>query len=141
PFRGWVVVLGAIALLRWPIMARYMRAEVYKMKENNFIKAAQLINLPDIYILRKHVIPYAFRPVLISFIFGVSTAILAESSLSFLGLGLPANEMNWGKLLSQSRQHFESWWLVLFPGMAIFFTLISLYTIGNAAGKGIAQSA
>lgn len=135
PFKGWVVVMFAIALLRWPVMARYMRAEVYKMKESNYIKAVQVLNLPHAYILRKHIIPYAFRPVMISFIFGVSSAILAESSLSFLGIGLPSDELNWGRLLSQARNHFDAWWLVWFPGAAIFFTLLSLYTIGNAMQK------
>jgi peptide/nickel transport system permease protein len=135
PLQGWVVVMLTIALLRWPSIARYMRAEVFKMKESNYIKAAQIVNIPSLQILRKHIIPYALRPVLISFIFGVSSAILAESSLSFLGIGLPAEEINWGRLLAQSRNHFDAWWLVLFPGCAIFFTLLSLYTIGNAWQK------
>ena len=135
PVKGWFIVLLAIAVIRWPVMARYMRAEIYKMKESNYIKAAQVLNLRDVYILRHHIIPFAFRPVMISFVFGVSSAILAESSLSFLGIGLPAEELNWGRLLAQARNHFDSWWLVLFPGMAIFFTLIALYTIGNAMQK------
>ena len=141
PQKGWLVVLGVIALMRWPVMARYMRAEVFKLKETHYIKSAQVINLPDLHILTKDIIPYAFRPVMISFIFGVSSAILAESSLSFLGVGLPVEELNWGRLLSQSRNHFDAWWLVLFPGFAIFFTLLSLYTIGNAAGKSMVQRA
>ncbi len=135
PVKGWFIVLMAIALIRWPVMARYMRAEVYKMKESNYIRAAQILNLRDVYILRHHIIPFAFRPVMISFVFGVSSAILAESSLSFLGIGMPAEELNWGRLLAQARNHFDSWWLVVFPGMAIFFTLIALYTIGNAMQK------
>ncbi|MDQ3016664.1 MAG: ABC transporter permease [Bacteroidota bacterium] len=135
PVKGWLVVMLAIAFIRWPVMARYMRAEVYKMKESNYIKAAQLLNLPSWKILRHHIIPFAFRPVMISFVFGISSAILAESSLSFLGIGLPSEEVNWGRLLAQARNHFDSWWLVLFPGLAIFFTLLSFYTIGNAMQK------
>ena len=131
PVKGWMVIMGIIALLRWPAMARYMRAEVFKMKEANYIKAAEILNTPSMRILRKQIIPYALRPVMISFIFGVSSAILAESSLSFLGIGLPSDEINWGRLLAQSRNHFAAWWLVVFPGFAIFFTLLSLYTIGN----------
>lgn len=135
PLKGWVVVMLTIALLRWPSMARYMRAEVFKLKESNYIKAAQILNVPSWQILRRHIVPYAFRPVMISFVFGVSSAILAESSLSFLGIGLPTEEINWGRLLAQSRNHFDAWWLVLFPGSAIFFTLLSLYTIGSAWQK------
>ncbi len=137
PVKGWVIVMGAIALLRWPVMARYMRAEVFKIKESNYIKAAQVLNLPHSYIVRQHIIPYAFRPVMISFIFGISSAILAESSLSFLGIGLPAEELNWGRLLSQARNHFDAWWLVFFPGCAIFLTILSFYTIGNAVQKEV----
>lgn len=135
PLKGWVVVMLTIALLRWPSMARYMRAEVYKIKESNYIRAAQILNVPSFQILRRHIVPFAFRPVMISFIFGISSAILAESALSFLGIGLPPEEINWGRLLAQSRNHFDAWWLVMFPGMAIFFTLLSLYTIGNAWQK------
>ena len=131
PLKGWAGVMLVIALLRWPVMARYMRAEVLKMKESQYIKAAQIANIPSVRILQEHIIPYAFRPVMISFIFGVSTAILTESTLSFLGIGLPPEEINWGRLLAQSRQHFEAWWLVVFPGCAIFFTLLSLYAIGT----------
>jgi peptide/nickel transport system permease protein len=132
PVKGWLVITLVIALLRWPVMARYMRAEVFRMKEMNYIRAAQLVNLPDAYILRKHIVPYAFRPVMISFIFGVASAILAESTLSFIGIGLPPEEINWGRLLSQSRNHLDAWWLVVFPGFAIFFTLLSLNAIGDA---------
>lgn len=135
PVKGWVVIMSIIALLKWPSMARYMRAEVFKMRESNYIKAAQIANIPSWQILKTHIIPFAFRPVMVSFIFGVSSAILAESSLSFLGIGLPAEEINWGRLLAQSRNHFDAWWLVMFPGCAIFFTLLSLYTIGNAWQK------
>lgn len=135
PVKGWLVVMGVIALLRWPVMARYIRAEVFRMKEMNYIRAAQVLNLPDSRILAAHVIPFAFRPVMISFIFGIATAILAESSLSFLGIGLPVDELNWGRLLSQARNHFDAWWLVFFPGAAIFFTLLSFYTIGNVLQK------
>jgi peptide/nickel transport system permease protein len=139
PAKGWVVIMFTIALLRWPSMARYMRAEVYKMKEMNYIRAAQILNVPSFQILRRQVIPFAFRPVMISFVFGVSTAILAESSLSFLGIGLPAEENNWGRLLAQSRNHFDAWWLVVFPGLAIFLTLLSLYTIGNEWQKSVSS--
>lgn len=132
PVSGWLVITLVIALLRWPAMARYMRAEVFKIKETNYIKAARITNIPSGRILRQHIVPYALRPVMISFIFGISSAILAESSLSFLGIGLPTDELNWGRLLAQSRSQFEAWWLVLFPGLAIFLTLLSFYTIGNS---------
>src|SRR5690606_3035836 len=124
PAKGWLVVMSVIAFLRWPVMARYMRAEVFKIMETPYIQAVRILNLSSRHILLKHITPYAIRPVLVSFVFGVSSAILAESSLSYLGIGLPAEEINWGRLLAQSRNHFDAWWLVLFPGAAIFFTLM-----------------
>jgi peptide/nickel transport system permease protein len=132
PIKGWFVIMLVIALLQWPSMARYSRAEVFKLRESNFIKAAQVMNLPASWILGKHILPFALRPVMVAFIFGVATAISQESTLSFLGIGLPIEEMNWGKLLAQSRSHFDAWWLMVFPGSAIFLTLLSLYVIGNA---------
>jgi peptide/nickel transport system permease protein len=137
PFKGWLAILLVIALLRWPAMARYMRAEVFRMRELHYIQAAQAINLSAWAIITRHIVPFAFRPVMISFIFGVATAILAESALSYLGIGLPPEQMNWGRLLAQSRSHFDSWWLVVFPGCAIFFTLLSLYVIGNVVQKKV----
>ncbi len=136
PVKGWIVVMLVIALLRWPTMARYMRAEVFKIKAANYFQSAQLLNIPSGQILTRHVVPYALRPVMISFVFGVASAILAESSLSFLGLGMPTDEINWGRLLAQSRNHFSAWWLVVFPGLAIFLTMLSLYTIGNVLEPG-----
>lgn len=135
PYRGWLVIMLIIGFMRWTTIARYMRAEVFKMRETNYIRAARVLNIPSLRILRVQILPYAFRPVMVSFVFGISSAILMESSLSFLGIGLPAEEINWGRLLAQSRGHFEAWWLVVFPGIAIFLTLLSLYGIGNAWQK------
>lgn len=132
PFKGWLAVMLVIAVLRWPAMARYTRAEVLKLKAEPYIMSARLLNLPDRRILWRHIIPYAMRPVLVSFIFGVASAILAESSLSYLGIGLAADELNWGRLLAQARNHFGAWWLVVFPGLAISLTLVALYSIASA---------
>jgi len=132
PLKGWLAVTLVIAVLRWPAMARYTRGEVLKLKAEPYIMTARLMNLPDRRILWRHMVPYAMRPVLVSFIFGVASAILAESSLSYLGIGLAADELNWGRLLAQARNHFSAWWLVVFPGLAITLTLISLYAIAGA---------
>lgn len=132
PVQGWLAVTLVLAGLRWPVMARYMRAEVLKTKSMPHIQSAKLLNLPDRRILWAHIVPYAMRPVLVSFIFGVASAIVAESSLSYLGIGLAADELNWGRLLAQARNHGDAWWLVVFPGAAISMTLIALHVIAES---------
>jgi peptide/nickel transport system permease protein len=132
PVQGWLAVTLVLAGLRWPVIARYMRAEVLKAKSMPHIQSAKLLNLPDRRILWAHIVPYAMRPVLVSFIFGVASAIVAESSLSYLGIGLAADELNWGRLLAQARNHGDAWWLVVFPGAAISITLIALHVIAEA---------
>jgi peptide/nickel transport system permease protein len=132
PVQGWLAVTLVLAGLRWPVMARYMRAEVLKAKSMPHIQSAKLLNLHDRRILWSHIVPYALRPVLVSFIFGVASAIVAESSLSYLGIGLAADELNWGRLLAQARNHGDAWWLVVFPGAAISMTLIALHVIAES---------
>ena len=131
PVQGWLAVMLVLAGLRWPVMARYMRAEVLKARTMPHIQSAKLLNLHDRRILWSHIVPYAMRPVLVSFIFGVASAIVAESALSYLGIGLAADELNWGRLLAQARNHGDAWWLVVFPGTAISMTLIALHVIAE----------
>ncbi|MEC8611066.1 MAG: ABC transporter permease subunit, partial [Bacteroidota bacterium] len=81
----------------------------------------------------KHALPNALAPVFVSIAVGVASAILIESSLSFLGIGVPDDVVTWGSLLNLGRQEFEAWWLVMFPGFAIFITI----TIYNLIGEGL----
>ncbi|MFT5764945.1 MAG: peptide/nickel transport system permease protein, partial [Saprospiraceae bacterium] len=78
----------------------------------------------------------ALTPVLISIAFGVAGAILTEASLSFLGIGMPTDEVTWGKILNLSRANISSWWLAIFPGFAIFITV----TIFNLIGEGLTDA-
>lgn len=135
PWKGWLLVTIVIGFLKWPVIARYTRAEVLKIKTAPYIKAVQLMNFPSNMILRSYILPYAIRPVMVSFIFGVASAIVAESSLSFLGLGMPVHELNWGRLLAESRHHTSAWWLIIFPGMAISGLILSLYVLGSVWEK------
>lgn len=135
PWKGWLMVTLVIAFLKWPTIARYTRAEVMKLKTTSYVRSARLLNFPSFMILKDYVIPYAVRPVMVSFIFGVASAIVAESSLSFLGLGMPVHELNWGRLLAESRHHASAWWLIVFPGLAIFGLILSLYVVGSVWEK------
>jgi peptide/nickel transport system permease protein len=120
-----------IGFIRWPTIARYVRAEVMKVKSMGYIKSAETLGLSRSQIVFRHMLPNALSPVLVTIAFGFSSAILVESALSFLGLGLSIEEMSWGKLLNQARSDFDAWWLVFFPGMMIFLTIYVFNRIGS----------
>ncbi len=129
PSLYYVVLL--IGLLRVPTIIRYVRAEALKLRDKNFIDAARVIGLSGNQIVNRHIIPNAMGPVLITVAFGIGGAVLLESGLSFLGIGLSIDQMSWGKLLSSARGNFSAWWLAVLPGSAIFLTVAIFNKIGE----------
>jgi len=129
------VIMGIIGLTGWTGIARFIRAELLKVRNLEFIEAAHSLGFSNWHILFRHAIPNALSPVLISIAFGIAGAILTESTLSFLGLG-PADTVTWGQLLSYARQIPQAWWLAIFPGFAIFITV----TIFNLIGDGLTDA-
>ena len=125
-----VVIIGFTS---WTGMARFMRAEMMKIKEMEYIQAAKVLGFSWKRIIFKHAIPNGLAPVFTAAAFGVASAILVESGLSFLGIGVPDDVVTWGKLLSSGKEEFEASWLVIFPGLAIFFTV----TAYNLLGEGL----
>lgn len=128
-------VMGALGVLGWTGIARLTRGEFLKLRESQFALAARASGLSDARIIFRHLVPNALAPVLVSATFGVADAILTESALSFLGFGVPPPTASWGELLSQSQRLAASgiWWLVVFPGLAIFITV----TAFNLVGEGL----
>ena len=124
------VIMGIIGLTGWTGIARFIRAELLKVRSLEYIEAANSLGYSNAHILFKHAIPNALSPVLISIAFGIAGAILTESTLSFLGLG-PADTVTWGQLLSYARQIPQAWWLAIFPGFAIFVTVTTFNLIGD----------
>lgn len=122
-----------IGLTSWTGIARLMRAEVLRIKQMEFIQAGKVMGYSNSRLILKHVIPNGLGPIFVSFAFGVASAILVESGLSFLGIGVPDDVITWGSMLSLGREEFEAWWLVLYPGFAIFITI----TIANLIGEGL----
>ncbi|NND31695.1 MAG: ABC transporter permease [Saprospiraceae bacterium] len=120
-----------ISLIRWTGFARFIRAEVIKIKARDYITAAKISGLSNWKIATKYILPEAFGPLIVVFAFGVSSVILLESTLSFLGIGLPVNEVTWGTLLGQAKQNPNAWWLALFPGLCILLLVLSLNLIGD----------
>ena len=84
--------------------------------------------------------PNVLLPAITAITMGVASAILAESALSFLGVGVPGDVVTWGSLLNEGRQNFSAWWLVLFPGLAIFLTVTSVNIIGDALSEAVDSS-
>jgi len=124
------VIMGIIGLTGWTGIARFIRAELLKVRNLEYIEAANSLGYSNAHILFRHAIPNALSPVLISIAFGIAGAILTESTLSFLGLG-PADTVTWGQLLSYARQIPQAWWLAIFPGFAIFITVTTFNLIGD----------
>ncbi len=130
--RSLYIMMVIIGLTSWPGYARYVRAEFLRLREQDFVQAAVASGLPLASILFRHILPNAVAPVLVAASFGVASAILAEATLSFLGLGL-VDDPSWGQMLNQAVQSSTfNWWLALFPGGAIFLTVFSYNLIGEA---------
>ncbi|MDD5644695.1 MAG: ABC transporter permease [bacterium] len=125
-------IMAVIGLTGWPGVARLMRGEILKIKNIEYVQSARSAGVSSIRIIFRHILPNAIGPVLVSATFGIAGAILIESSLSFLGFGVQPPTPSWGEILSQAKQYL-SWWLVVFPGIAIFVTV----TAFNLVGEGI----
>jgi peptide/nickel transport system permease protein len=126
-----VAVAGVIAVVGWTSVARLVRAEILKLRELEFVLAARAAGLGELRILFAHVLPNALTPVLIAFAFAVSSGILTESSLSFLGLGVRVPFPSWGSLVSESARP-ETWWMWVFPGLFIFVTVVAFNAAADA---------
>ncbi|MFI5220335.1 MAG: ABC transporter permease [Bacteroidia bacterium] len=122
-----------IGLTFWTDIARLTRAEFLKLRNIEFIEAARSLGYSKRRIIFRHALPNGIAPALVAISFGIASAILAESALSFLGIGVPQDMVTWGSLLAQGRENFNAWWLVIFPGFAIFITV----TVYNLIGDGL----
>jgi peptide/nickel transport system permease protein len=128
-----LIVMAVIGLTGWTGLARLVRAEFLSLKKRDYVEAGRALGAGDIRIIFKHILPNALSPVYVSAILGVGGAILIESSLSFLGLGVQIPTPSWGNILTAGMHYIESaWWLMLFPGLAILITVLSYNIVGEA---------
>jgi peptide/nickel transport system permease protein len=136
--RNIYLIMAVIGLTSWPGYARYLRAEFLKLRNQDFVQAAEACGLPLWSILFKHMLPNGVAPLLVAASFGIASAILAEATLSFLGLGV-VDEPSWGGMLNQAVGPGGSFaaWLATFPGLAIFFTVFAYNLIGEALRDAI----
>jgi peptide/nickel transport system permease protein len=127
-------IMAVIGLTSWMGVARLVRAEILSIKEREFILAALAEGAGHTRIILRHVLPNALAPVLVSATLGVAGAILTESALSFLGIGVQPPTPSWGNMLTAGKDNLEyAWWLSVFPGLAILVTVLGY----NLLGEGI----
>ncbi len=128
--RNIILVVG---LANWVAYARVARAETLAVREKTYVDAARSLGLPSVGIMVRHILPNVSASLIVVATFGVAGAILTEAGLSFLGLGVPLHIPSWGGMLAEGRQFVDTrYWLALFPGAALFVTVMGINLLGDA---------
>jgi peptide/nickel transport system permease protein len=129
----WYIMI-IIGLTGWMGVARMVRAETLSIREMDYIMAARCIGCSDMRVIFRHILPNAVAPALVAATLGIAGAILTESALSFLGIGVQPPTPSWGNILTSGKDYIEfAWWLSLFPGLAILVTVLAY----NLLGEGV----
>ena len=129
---GAIKVTGAIAIVRIPIYARLVRGSVLSVKEKEYIEACRALGVRDPWILFRHVLPNCLAPIIVTTTLGIATSIIVEATLSFLGLGTQPPTPSWGWDLKANVSFIQAnAWLALFPGLAIFVTVLGFNLFGD----------
>lgn len=128
-------IMAVIGCTSWTGIARLTRAEFIKLRGSEFVTAARALGAGPGRIMFRHILPNAMAPILVPITFGIAVAILIESGLSFLGFG-DASITSWGALLNAGRSNYKLWWLVVFPGLAVFSAVLAY----NLVGEGLQQA-
>ncbi|MDD0837814.1 ABC transporter permease [Curvibacter sp. HBC61] len=130
-------IVAAIAIVSWPPVARLVRGEFLTLRQRDFVAAALLAGQSTPRIILTQILPNAASPIVVMASLMVATAILLESSLSFLGLGDP-NQMSWGYMVGSARTVLrQAWWMAVFPGLAIVLTVLALNLVGEGLNDGL----
>ncbi|SNR86623.1 peptide/nickel transport system permease protein [Methylobacillus rhizosphaerae] len=129
----WNIMI-VIGLTSWMGVTRLVRAEFLSLRNREFVMAAETLGASDNRLIFRHLLPNSLTPVIVSSILGVASAVLIESGLSFLGLGVQAPQASWGNILTDGKEYIQfAWWLSLFPGLAILITVLGY----NLFGEGL----
>ena len=125
-------IMAVIGVTSWMGVARLVRAEVLTLKERDYVAAAEVMGASDAWIIARHLIPNAIGPVLVSATLGIGGAILVESALSFLGIGVQPPTPSWGNILMDGKSTLGvAWWLTIFPGIFILLTVLAYNLLGE----------
>jgi peptide/nickel transport system permease protein len=126
-------LIVALAISGWVGYARLVRAQVMAVKEREFVEAAQALGASDLRIMIRHILPNIVQPLIVQAAIGMAGAVLAEATLSFLGLGIPPPAASWGSMLNEARSHlFDAPYMVVFPALAVMLAVLSFNFIGDA---------
>ena len=136
----WNIMI-VIGLTSWMGVTRLVRAEFLSLKERDFVLAAQTLGASDLRIILTHLLPNSLGPIIVSTVLGVASAVLIESGLSFLGLGVQAPTASWGNILTDGKEYIQfAWWLSLFPGLAILITVLGYNLLGEGLRDNFDQN-
>ncbi|MDI1362409.1 ABC transporter permease [Methylotenera sp.] len=127
----WNIMI-VIGLTSWMGVTRLVRAEFLSLRNREFVLAAQALGAKDVRLIFTHLLPNSLTPIIVSSILGIASAVLVESGLSFLGLGVQAPQASWGNILTDGKEYIQfAWWLSLFPGLAILITVLGYNLLGD----------
>lgn len=125
-------IMIVIGLTSWMGVTRLVRAEFLSLREREYVLASRTLGARDYRIIFKHLLPNSLTPIIVSAVLGVAGAVLMESGLSFLGLGVQAPQASWGNILTDGKEYIQfAWWLSLFPGLAILITVLGYNLLGE----------
>ena len=127
----WNIMI-VIGLTSWMGVTRLVRAEFLSLREREFVLASATLGARDYRLIFRHLLPNSLTPVIVSSVLGVASAVLVESGLSFLGLGVQPPQASWGNILTEGKEYIQfAWWLSFFPGMAILLTVLGYNLLGE----------
>jgi peptide/nickel transport system permease protein len=126
-------IIVVIGLVSWTGTARLVRAEFLSLRESEYVRAARTLGQRSLLIIFRHILPNAAAPIIVTAVLGIPEAILTEASLSFLGFGVQPPQATWGNIITDGKTYLlDAWWLIVFPGLAIFAAALSFYLAGDA---------
>jgi len=125
-------IMVVIGLTSWMGVTRLVRAEFLSLSEREYVMASRTLGASDARLIFLHLLPNSLTPIIVSAVLGIASAVLLESGLSFLGLGVQAPQASWGNILTDGKEYIQfAWWLSLFPGLAILFTVLGYNLLGE----------
>jgi len=128
----WIIIT-VIGLVSWTGTARLVRAEFLTLRESEYVRAARSMGQSRRKIIFRHIMPNAFAPIFVTAVISIPDAILVESGLSFLSFGVPPPQATWGNIIADGKTYIlDAWWLIVFPGLAIFLASLAFYLAGDA---------
>ena len=128
----WVIII-VIGLVGWAGTARLVRAEFLTLRETQYVQAARALGARNLPIIFRHILPNAFAPIFVTAVVSIPDAILVEAGLSFINLGVQPPQATWGNIITDGKTYLlDAWWLIVFPGFAIFVAALAFYLAGDA---------